>query len=583
MLADRAFTDRAPAEIAIGLPVRVSGEVGGFGDDPARIEVDCAYGEKLSISDYQRMVHNSALFVMPNENTVHGLSLPSVPERSLRTHPDSAGRFTTAWFAAYDDPELVVFRQAEAATGVKRVRVTKNVRPGATVPAGRIVPSFGATLEIRSTLSKSELPRGLSVEVESMEVAMGARQEVAGYLSALHRRDPPLSRFLLMRGALPVSLDGPTRIAGIPPAQAIKLRFRGPEPGFEIERTVQVPSRGVVSIDLAAAQVLMAGQGTASFTGTVRVAGGGTPIAGASIVYSSYPDQYETKTAADGRFEIAHVASGRPGLVRIEGTVAGGPPGFDRFAIDRPVAALSAGTNPELVYEITVPSRGARTFTTKTMETAPMQTSGRLGQQGPPLDYKFGGCFAYTQDQFQYVSVPIMTAFAVVDGALGGMVEIAADGSIEPDTAIAVFQAQFRGPGKYAVFLQYTPFVYDAQVVTITKATTTLQFQPRNNMNAIQIRVRGKDKKTAPGGVQLQFPGWSDEPDPYTQETTSDGILNINCVSLNPPGFNTSWNYVNVFVDDPTSGYFSGTLSLPGEEGVLYLNLGERPTSAVKK
>jgi hypothetical protein len=65
-------------------------------------------------------------------------------------------------------------------------------------------------------------------------------------------------------------------------------------------------------------------------------------------------------------------------------------------------------------------------------------------------------------------------------------------------------------------------------------------------------------------------------------ETDGNGNVNINCVSLGPPKF-TGYDFINVFVDDANSGYFNGTLSLPGQEGVLKLKLGNKPTFDAKK
>jgi hypothetical protein len=579
ILADRAFADRVPAEIMVGLPVRVSGEVSGFGDDPARIEVDCAYGERLPISDYQRQVHGTGRFAMPDENTVHGLDLPPVPEHSLRTHPDASGRFTTGWFAAYDDPEVLAFRQGEGATGVKTVTISKSAQAGTTVSAGKITPNFGATLEIQAALSNNDAPRGLVVEVASIETAPAARDQLAVYLSALHRRDAALSRFLLKRGDLPVSLNGSTRIAGVPPAEILKLRFHGPDPGFEIERTVQVPGQGIVRIDLSQ-PMLRAAQATATFSGTVRLSTGAA-VPGALVVLTSYPKQYETKTGADGLFQIEGVVTGQRGKVRIEGSVAGAQPPFDRFVIDREVDPVPAGGSSDNIYEITVPRGRGLSFGAKTL-SAPAPQPGLLGQQGPPLEYKFSNCFYYTQDDFQFVSVPVMTAYKITDtGQLGDIAQIAGEGVVDAEKATAIFNAQFKEAGKYAVFLEFTPFVYDAVAINVQTPNQRLEFMPKRLMEAIQIRVTDKNGGTAKG-VQIQFPGWSAEPDPYTVETDGNGNVNINCVSLGPPKF-TGFDFINVFVDDANSGYFNGTLSLPGQEGVLKLKLVKKPTLDAKK
>src|SRR6185369_1601568 len=157
-------------------------------------------------------------------------------------------------------------------------------------------------------------------------------------------------------------------------------------------------------------------------------------------------------------------------------------------------------------------------FGAKTL-SAPAPQPGLLGQQGPPLEYKFSKCFYYTQDDFQFVSVPVMTAYKITsNGQLGDIAQIAGEGVVEADKATAIFNAQFKEAGKYAVFLEFTPFVYDAVAINVQTPNQRLEFMPKRLMEAIQIRVTDKNGGTAKG-VQIQFPGWSAEPDPYTVET----------------------------------------------------------------
>src|SRR5262245_41130888 len=54
MLLDRGVVRPTP-ELAIAIPVRLTGQVTGFGTDPTRIEIDCGHGERMAVSDYQRV------------------------------------------------------------------------------------------------------------------------------------------------------------------------------------------------------------------------------------------------------------------------------------------------------------------------------------------------------------------------------------------------------------------------------------------------------------------------------------------------------------------------------------------------
>jgi hypothetical protein len=557
--------DKAVSEFKVPLPIRVQGTVSGFGKEPTSITIDCGYGPSLTVSDYQRQVHGLPLVPLSGENKLEGLEMSRLPSRWLRSNPNMRGRFMTGWFAAVDAPQLLVFN-TEGRTAVRTISLPKGVRARQTILAGLITATAGATLEVSVEASKTGLPLGLMMGVKSL----GARAAKAQMLSHLNRRDMAIGQFLSKRRQIPLELDGTTKIAGLPPMQSLRLYFVGPEPGITAERLVTIPQHGTVRIKLTEDELLGKREPLVPLTGVVRLEQGGPPVKGATVVYSSYPYRYETTTDENGRFTIPRVAANRGGVVFIDAPNPQAAPPFDRITVTRPVAPLprssATGSTGVQVFELPRVTSGARTFInlrSSTAATTPQATSiiTQLGE----FNYVFPVCGAnYTQDQLQYVSEPVVEAYLHKQEQFFGPVQVSITAATVDTDGRAVINMVFPAPGEYAVFIQYTPFVFDvAGVLILSSPGATVLLSPKRNLTQLTITVVDQNNNLAPANVEVDFPGWPYAVDPYETLTNNNGQVTVNCVSRASTLFR---NLLLVEVNDSTYGCFDGYVVLP-EEG----------------
>jgi hypothetical protein len=579
-LIDRIL-DKAVTEFKVPLPLRVQGTVSGFGKDPSSITIDCGYGSRLTVSDYQRQVHGLPLVPMPRENKLEGIEMARVPIRWLRSNPNTRGRFVTGWFAALEAPELLVFNNA-GQTAVRTVRLPKGVRARQTILAGPITPTAGATLEVSIEASKTDLPLGLMMGVKSLSLRGAPRAQTTQMLSLLNRRDMAVGQFLAKRRQIPLELGGTTKVAGLPPMQSLRLYFVGPTPGITAERTVTIPQRGTVRIRLTEDELLGKREPLVSLTGVVRVEQGGPPVKGATVVYSSYPFRYETTTDDNGRFTIPRVAANRGGAVFIDAPNPQAAPPFDRITVTRPIAPLprsgARGSTGEQVFEIPRLTPGARTFTQLRNLTAPAATpqSGSLITQLQELNYIFPVCGAnFTQDDLQYVNSPVVEAYQHKGGEFFGPVDVTITSATVDQNGLAVVNMLFPYEGEFVVFLQYTPFVFDvAGVLIVGRPDARVIFSPKNNLAQLTITVVDESNRPVGADVEVDFPGWPFAVDPYETLTNNSGQVIVNCVSRGPNlGIGIGRNQLLVEINDPTYGCFNDIATLPESGSSIQVQL----------
>lgn len=565
-LIDRML-DKPVTEFKVPLPIRVRGTVSGFGKDPTSITIDCGYGPRLTVSDYHRQMHGLPLVPMPDENKLEGLEMARVPSRWLRSNPNSRGRFVTGWFAAVDAPELLVFNNA-GHTAVRTVPLPKGVRARQTLLAGLITPAAGATLEVSIEASKTDLPLGLMMGVKSLGVRGAAKAQTTQMLSLLNRRDEALGQFLAKRRQIPLELEGTTKIVGLPPMQSLRLYFVGPEPGITAERTVIMPQQGTVRIRLTEDELLGKREPLVPLTGVVRVEQGGPPVKGATVVYSSYPYRYETTTDESGRFTIPGVAANRGGVVFIDAPNPQAAPPFDRITVTRPVAPLprsgARSSTSEQVFEIPRVTSGARTFIHSGSPTAASTAqAGSIITVLEEINYDFPICGTnYTQDELQYVTSPVVEAYLYQQQQLFGPIPVSIASATVDKNGLAVVNMTFPDKGNYLVFLQYTPFVFDvAGVLIVGSPGARVIFSPKRNLAQLTINVVDGNSRPVGQNVEVNFPGWPVDVDPYETLTNNNGQVIVNCVSRGAGDI--ARNLLLVEVNDPTYGCYNGYLTLP--------------------
>jgi hypothetical protein len=573
--------------VVVGVPIRLTGTLSRFGDDPTNVEIDCGYDEPIPVSDYERSVQNMQFMERPDENKVYGLDLPRISPRSVRTRASASGAFTTQWFAATGAVQLLAFNPRGQMT-VRSVTLSRSVQAGRTIRVSRLQPDFGATLEVTLNVPKTDLPLGLLMGVEGLEANPGSERRTAEILSVLHHREPELSQWLIRRRRLPLSFEATSSFVGLPPLKSLRLSFEGPVDGIRVERTVSIPDSGVVKISLDAEELLGRRQPHAALSGIVRFENDGPPIANATVVFSSYPDRRETRSGPDGRFTIPDLVEGRGGTLLIDAPYPDGEPPFDRVTSTVAVPAVGgAKSNVEQVFEVPKPPpRGSpvRSVSSPPPGTAAIQPTGQDGLVGnfQPINWNFLRCGNnYTQDELEYVSEPILTVWeARQDGLYGPALIVNANVNWASNGGFATADIQFAQSGTYVAILEYTPFVYDAKPLLILDGPfARATFQPAREFQLVQVNLFARNGARAPANVEISFPGWSPEPSPYTADTDGNGGVTLACVSRWPYPQNYPFNLVTMYINDPVSGYFAGGVDLPpsGDQAVLNVRLGDPP------
>jgi hypothetical protein len=428
-----------------------------------------------------------------------------------------------------------------------------------------ITPAAGATLEVSIAASKTDLPLGLMMGVKSF-AARGA--QTTQMISLFNRRDPAIGQFLSKRRQIPLELEGTTKIAGLPPMQSLRLNFVGPVPGISAERTVTIPRQGTVRIRLTEDELLGKREPLVPLTGVVRIEQGGPPVKGATVVFSSYPFRHETTTDENGRFTMPRVAANRGGVLFIDAPNPQAAPPFDRITVTRPVAPLprpgARATAAEQVFEIPRLTSDARPFIrsgSPTAATTPPAGSTQL----EVINYDFQVCgTSYTQDEFQYVNFPVVEAYLHQQGQFFGPIDVTiADASVDRN-GLAVVNMTFPYEGDFLVFIQYTPFVFDAAGVTILGSLgAKIVFSPKNNMSTLVLTVLDQAGNRVPSNVEVNFPGWPFAVDPFETLTNFVGDVPVNCVSRGPNlGIDLVRDHLLVEINDPTYGCFNGFVTL---------------------
>ena len=82
------------------------------------------------------------------------------------------------------------------------------------------------------------------------------------------------------------------------------------------------------------------------------------------------------------------------------------------------------------------------------------------------------------------------------------------------------------------VIIQYTPFVYDVALVRIVGGpAATVLLSPKRNMKQLTLTVVGRGGSPRRRNVEVNFPGWPADVDPYETLTDNSGRVTIYCVS----------------------------------------------------
>lgn len=549
LFAANPLSRPADGVIRVPLPVRVAGRLAGFDPDPTAVEIHVGSGPRVPVSDYQRAEHGARFQPFPEENRAWGLDLPLIASRWEVRRPAPGGLFETGWIAVSGPPQLAVMdRSGRIAT--LEVPLPANVQPRATLQAGEIAPQESASLEIdRSGLPATDLPLALAAGIEKVTARAGG-ETAALRLALLSRVAPEVARFAMQRGEIPLELEGATHVTGLPPFSSLVLYATGPLPGLLVKRSVEPTGNGTARISLAGLE-LLGERRTLPLSGVVRLAGG-EPLAGAKVVYSSYPDRFETRTDPKGAFRIPRALAGRSAVLFVDAQVPGGKPPFDRFTVSDRFEIPPGETAVERVIEI------PRPLANQTEDDIRSCPGGLPGDPTNPISYRFEACgSSYTQDDLQLAFCPVLAAWKKVNLVQELYPVEVQEIRIQPDGALAEALVSFPSTGEYTLILSYTPFVYAQAIAVVDRLDPLLvQFRPPTPWTSTVISAADPSGRPVPD-LEISFPNWVEPADPYEALTGSLGTLRIDCFNLDP---------VPAFVDDPR-GCFEGAVRLR-ERGV---------------
>lgn len=545
-------------EIRLPLPIRLQGKIvcSDKDKDFSKVLVHYGFGKRIAVSDYQRTYHRLRLVYHKNENHVHGIELPTIASQWKITPPNGDGIFLSDWIAVKEVPQLLVVdhRNRMAALDVK---LPPNLESCQSIFVGDITPKETCTLEINLDLPKTDLPLSLVAGIESVEINEKEKERIALHLSMLNRLDGHLSLFTTQRAPYPLLHRGTTRIEGLPSFKKLSLYIIGPVPGIKAERSVELKPGKKVRLDLSEMDILGDPVQEVPMTGVVNIEGTREPVKNARIVYSSYPDRFETTTDKNGHFFIPCVKTGRNAVIFIEAYSPGNPPPFDRVTTTKRVRVPTGIIHFKATFEIPVHQPG-KILRSEKLNVAPGEETGYevyecTNNTQYQIPYKFEGClyYGYTQDM-AYAFCPAVAGARVVDG---GYVweNIEVQNIVISQGGEAVVKIRVQEPGQWTFYIAYTPFVYSMETMYVSEPEITVEFQPKYMAHRTVITVYGQNRQPVPGGTEITFSSWIYDIPPFSMLTDQNGQIFIKCINTSP-----LWVYVN-----SEYGCFDGEFNIP--------------------
>lgn len=572
VLADRYLTD-PPARVRVPLPLRLRGRLVGFDDDPTATEVHFGYGERLPVADYQRRRHDLPLTPQPGENRSHGLDLPDLPADWREVRPGTDGGFTSGWLPV-TGPVEVIARHRDGRTAMVTYEPDGDVEARATRTLDPLHVQFGARLTVEVEEPDSDLPLALMLGISELAPGDGDSGETARRLALLNRVDRDLGRLLSSPLEHPLSLDGETRLVGLPPLDKLRLYVTGPTPGIAAEREIEVPRSGTIRLRFTQKELLGDPAARTGFSGIARYADG-SPAAGATVVYSSYPHRFETQADEHGQFTFDNVPSERRGVVLIDDDNPDAAPPFDRvtktFRLDPPASQAPKAANGEpRTFTLPKPEGGVNLLHRQSFDSGATAATQLDGLPGENYSFCDGN---YTQSG-AYIEEPVVSVFPLLgDDKLGDEVEISGSIKYIGHLGFLIVDVVFPHPGPYMAVAQYTPFIMDVISVDVTanKLSQRLFLRPDNLRDSLYFVVFRPGDHAKPVGPDLQvsYPSLSDGPGPFQNLTDTKGQIQIRC--LNTPRF-FKGSELPVFVADEDVGYFDGFVDVKERGANIHLS-----------
>jgi hypothetical protein len=304
-----------PATLTVPEAIRIRGRVPA--DHLTDLRLQYGFGRRIPAGQRFRALHDRVLATNEAENRPLGLELPLGAASWQEVQVAADGAFTTGWFPAEDTPQIAAWN------GAGRVAVEdvplRTVTPRATLDAPAL--RFVQTRRIAITFSA---PANAAAEIAGEIYVRGAQWRpddaafVARYLSVLDRIDARTFAFATMMR--PFTFEpGETTIDFLPPWTSVDVRLMDAIVSNAADLTLPL-SETSTSLDVKGERLLPAGAATLPLHGSVVLDRLYLPMVGATVVYSCYPDRYETTTDRLGNFVIPQACVGRESTVFVSAT-----------------------------------------------------------------------------------------------------------------------------------------------------------------------------------------------------------------------------------------------------------------------
>jgi hypothetical protein len=528
-----------PGVVRVPEPVRIRGRVESA-TAGARIRLRAGFGPRKPAMT--RHTAEERTYPRAEENkVVAGIELPPVASRWDEITLDASGAFTTNAITSESDPQLVALDDAGGMTTLE-AQIPSNIAPGATIDAGTIRIGAPIALDVALDLPPSDLPVTLMASVRSVTFDPADRALIARHLSLLDQFDDAMFEFATARMPYSLELNGTTRIAGLPPFSTIELDVFGPKPGLALRRVVQLAHDHPTEVRITAADLDLSHlSGLPPVKGRVVLAGSGTPVANAMVVYSDYPVKQEARTDADGNFTMPQSAPPRKAIWFIDARASHVPETYRPTAI---VPATDPGTGGVLTLEL------------------PLKPESPKESVLNPLNLQIEGCThgVTNDDQYPACQGAIQTGFEqFVQGVVHDCVS---------NGALNALQFNVERTGNWALEYSYTPFLlYGTGVVEVPDTTWIANMQPVSNIvDRIILRFCSNEACTdfVPS-TPFQISSFLTDPDSLEGTSDKTGNIVINCINTNP-----LYVYVNFIFPSPRVRFFyDDSVYIIGDTGAV--------------
>ena len=476
----------AEGRVRVPEPIRVIGRIASASRNDAPI-VRVGYGWAIRPTERRRLEARRMFPRLPEEEPTFGLNVPRSPSRWQNARV-SGGRFDSGWITAEDEVEVVAFDGAHV--GIAAVPLPRIVKPGQAIDAGTIHLASARSMEVSVDAPATDIPLAFLAGVREASFEDGAGAAAARHLSVLDQIDPRAFDLLMMRVPIALPASGRTRVRGLPPLSRLTLTLDDVAAGVSVTRDLVWSNGPTARLRLTKGELLPPGSNAErrDIGGRVVYGTDDAAVAGATVVYSVYPDRRETRTDEEGRFVIPDVRTDVRAGFFVDARRSAGPADVRRTQLFR---GIEPGTAVELRLE-----------RNPDLITVPRQARGNVGN---------GGTCSYptTNDEYPSVDACVIGPNGCASVAIGTMFDPVKD----------LVYASIPSPGQWHFTVAKTAFqVYTGAVTATSNGFYVIPTNPVGN--TVEFRNLHVTRRNFPvANATVFFASFVTAPDPLVLQS----------------------------------------------------------------